>query len=152
MSKIINKIKYRKLTNEERKSCNWRYKYELTETFVRKDIDLGKFDIKISNYIFYDASANTLWIYAGYWWDGPSFLAIDTEDFMASSCVHDAGYQLMREKKLSRRYRKYLDKLLVQMSKEDGMPYWRRFYVYRFVRALGWVNLRPEKTRQSSPL
>ena len=146
----MNKIKYRKLTNAERKSCNNRYKYALTETFYRKNVDLGKHNIDVIGFIRYNAKTKELWVFKGYWWDGASFIAIDTPDFMASSLIHDAGYQLMREGRLSRKYRKYLDKLLVLMCKEDGMPGWRRFYVYHVIRALGWWNLRPEKTRQSS--
>ena len=143
---MINKIKYRKLTKAEIASCNGRYKYELTEDYTRKNINLGKYNIAVIGYIYYDASRRKLRISKGYWWDGASFIAKDTDDIMPASLTHDAGYQLIREKKLSRKYRKYLDRLLVLMGKEDGMPGWRRFYVYHFVRAFGWVNLKPEKT------
>ncbi len=151
----MSKIKFRKLTKAEIASCNGRYKYELTESYCRIKVDLGKVDVVVTGWIVYHTATSvlkTIWINKGYWWDGPSGPTFDTPDFMPSSLVHDAGYQLVREGKLSRKYRKYLDKLLVQMCKEDGMAWWRRFYVYHSVRLLGWRNLKPEKTRQSSPL
>ena len=39
---ITNKIQYRKLTEAEIASCNGRYKYALTENFIRRNINLGK--------------------------------------------------------------------------------------------------------------
>ncbi len=138
-------IKYRKLTKAEIASCNGRYKYELTESYCRKGVDLGEFDITVANYLYYFADLKELWICKGYWWDGPSGPTIDTPDFMRGSLVHDAIYQLMREGKLSKKYRKYADKLLVQICKEDGMAWWRRCYVYWFVRAFARSALRKEK-------
>ena len=73
----------------------------------------------------------------GYMWDGPSGPTIDTEDFMRASLVHDALYQLIREDVLPAKYRKKADKLLLAICKEDGMPYFRRQYVYQAVRWFG---------------
>lgn len=147
---MSNKIKYRKLTKAEIASCNGRYKYALTEHYSRYDIDLGTFGMGVLGYIWYLPRNKQLWICRGYWWDGASFIAKDTDNIMPASLVHDAIYQLIREKKLSMKYRKYADKLLVQMCKENGMSWFRRFYIYHFVRLAGRWNLRPEKTRQSS--
>lgn len=144
----MSSIKYRKLTKAERESCNGRYKYELTEEYCRIKIDLGPADILRAGWIVYHTAISvlkTLWIHKGYWWDGPSGPTFDTPDFMRGSLVHDALYQLMREGKLSKKYRKYADKLLVQICKEDGMAWWRRTYVYWAVRAVGWTKLRKEK-------
>lgn len=142
-------IKYRKLTKEEKASCNGRYKYELTDGYAQYGIDLGPKRTGIYSYLVYDELVELLVIRAGYWWDGPSFIAIDTPDFMRGSLVHDALYQLMREGKLSKKYRKYADKLCVQICKEDGMAWWRRGYVYWFLRAFAAGTLKPEVTRQS---
>jgi len=75
-----------------------------------------------------------LTIFQGYQWDGPSGPTFDTASFMRGSLVHDALYQLMREGKLPQAARKPADRLLNQINKEDGMSWWRRFYVYRMVR------------------
>jgi hypothetical protein len=79
----------------------------------------------------------------GYAWDGPSGPTIDTKDFMRGSLVHDALYQLMREKLLSRRMRKRADVLLWMICLEDGMPKLRANYVYHAVRAFGAASARP---------
>ena len=70
-----------------------------------------------------------------YAWDGPSGPAIDTKSFMRGSLVHDALYQLMREKHLDRKlWRPYVDKLLRKICLEDGMSKFRAWYVYHGVR------------------
>jgi len=70
----------------------------------------------------------------GYAWDGPSGPTIDTPDFMRGSLVHDGLYQLMREGLISRKHRAYADRLLRDICREDGMPWWRAQYVYVAVR------------------
>lgn len=73
-------------------------------------------------------------IASGYAWDGPSGPAIDTDTFMRGSLVHDALYQLMREGKLSSKYRKRADELLRTICLEDGMNPFRAWYIYHGVR------------------
>ena len=80
---------------------------------------------------------NNLVIYKGYKWDGPSGPTIDSSSFMRGSLVHDALYQLIREGKLEYKFRKPADKILKEICKQDGMPFWRRNYVYWGVRAGG---------------
>ena len=75
----------------------------------------------------------------GYCWDGPSGPTIDTEDFMRGALVHDCLYQMMREGALPKSYRKKADHILRKMCGEDGMPWWRRQYVYYGVRVFGGV-------------
>lgn len=61
-------------------------------------------------------------IAAGYPWDGPSFPAIDTLNFMRGSLVHDALYELMRRQLLDPKIaRPMADALLVTICREDGM-------------------------------
>ncbi|MBN2238608.1 MAG: hypothetical protein JW712_02450 [Dehalococcoidales bacterium] len=64
----------------------------------------------------------TLIIKAGYAWDGPSGPTIDTPSFMRGSLVHDALYQLLREKCIGQEWRDEADRILKETCIEDGMP------------------------------
>jgi hypothetical protein len=86
----------------------------------------------------------TMYIRKDYHWDGPSGPAIDTQNFMRGSLVHDGFYQMLRDGifgesggKQWQRYRKASDKLLRAMCKQDGMSYFRRAWVYRALRWFG---------------
>lgn len=81
----------------------------------------------------------------GYAWDGPSGPTIDSKDFMRGSLVHDALYQLMREKLLKQRLRKKADEILWMICLADGMAKARANYVYHAVRAFGASSARPPK-------
>ncbi len=83
------------------------------------------------------SSDGTLFIRKGYAWDGPSGPTIDTKNFMRGSLVHDALYQLIREKILPESYRKKADQLLRDICIADGMSKFRANYVYRGVRIGG---------------
>lgn len=110
------------------------YKYQLCATHLEEiDIkppqDIDTPFIKLSNHGY-------LSILRGYAWDGAT-CAIDTPDFMRGSLVHDALYQLMRDKYLDHTiYREQADKILRRICLEDGMSYFRAWYVYRAVRSL----------------
>lgn len=79
--------------------------------------------------------AGLLTIKKGYAWDGPSGPTIDTLNFMRGSLVHDALYQLMRERHIDHDlYRETADRLLQEMCKEDGMSSLRAWWVYQGVR------------------
>lgn len=69
-----------------------------------------------------------------YAWDGPSGPTFDTANFMRGSLVHDALYQLMRDKYIDQKHRKYADMLLREHCREDGMGSVRAWYVYWAVR------------------
>lgn len=71
---------------------------------------------------------------AGYAWDGPSGPTVDTPDFMRGSLAHDAIYQLMREGSLPQSCREAADNLLRSICREDGMSWFRAWYVYQGVR------------------
>ena len=78
-----------------------------------------------------------LTIKAGYAWDGPSGPAIDSKNFMRGSLVHDALYQLLREKHLPMQAREEADRLLQKMCVEDGMWKIRAWWVYQGVSTFG---------------
>ena len=118
-----------------------KYRYKLTKDYPHttelRDRSGG------NEYLEIDATGR-LEIHARYAWDGPSGPSIDTKSFMRGSLVHDALYQLMRDRVLDHlRDRKSADKLLRQICKADGMNRFRRWYVYRIVRAFGARSARP---------
>lgn len=60
-------------------------------------------------------------IKSGYAWDGVSGPVIDTERNMRASLIHDALYQLMREKKLSGAYKERADEIFRNICIKDGV-------------------------------
>ena len=111
------------------------YKYQLTEPYIAETGIRPKERIT-TGYIDLDVDGRLV-IAVGYAWDGPSGPTFDTPDFMRGALCHDALYQLLREGRLPPKYRKPIDKLLRRMCAEDGMPLWRRWYVYQGVRTFG---------------
>ena len=82
---------------------------------------------------------NKLTICTSYAWDGPSGPAIDTDNFMDGSLVHDVLYDLMRQGLLSRwKYRRKADKEMRIQCKKDGMSFIRRWYTWSAVRVGGY--------------
>jgi hypothetical protein len=112
------------------------YKYQLKETYT---IIIG---IKPAapietDYIRLDTGGNLI-IKKGYAWDGPSGPSIDTPTFMRASLVHDALYQLMREKHLDcKKHRKAADRVLHKVCIEDGMSPSFAWLVYERARLFG---------------
>lgn len=78
-----------------------------------------------------------LMISPGYAWDGPSGPSIPTKSFMRGSLVHDALYQLMREKLLDVGWRELADMELRRICQEDGMSWIRAWWVFQAVRKFG---------------
>jgi hypothetical protein len=109
------------------------YKYQLVDDYqVRIDILPAAFIL--TPFIRLDTDG-LLSIVSGYAWDGPSGPAIDTKNFMRGSLVHDALYQLMRERKLDpETQREPADRILQRICLEDGMSSIRAWWVYTGVR------------------
>lgn len=107
------------------------WKYELHRDYV---YETGIKGLNVGNKFEHLAPAGTLLIDKGYAWDGPSGPAVDTLTFMRASLVHDALYQLMREEKLPRSYRKAADKIMYRIAREDGIGWIRAKYCYHAVR------------------
>lgn len=126
------------------------YKYQLivdysiqTELKIEKDIDLGWLVMTHSG---------LLTIKRGYAWDGPSGPTLDTNTFMRGALVHDALYQLIRERVLLPINRKYADRLLKDICLEDGMNPVKAWIVYNAVRVFGkGPATRPEKSPITVP-
>jgi len=123
------------------------YKYQIVEPYatdipIKPDRDID------TDYIALTA-AGRLTIKKGYAWDGPSGPTIDTLNFMRGSLVHDALYQLMREKHLDKvTHRKTADELLRKMCKEDGMSSIRAWWVYVAVRKFGDTSADPANEKK----
>ena len=112
------------------------YKYQLVEEYQveisvtpEKNIQTSYIDL---------TTEGLLTIKNGYAWDGPSGPTIDTPNFMRGSLVHDALYQLMRNKLIDKeKWRKKADGDLKRMCVEDGMARIRAWWVHEAVRCCG---------------
>ncbi len=112
------------------------YKYQLKANYTVL-IDIHPLESIQTEYVSLDTSG-LLAMKNGYAWDGPSGPTIDTLSFMRGSLVHDALYQLMREKCINHdTCRGVADRTLRAICIEDGM--WRiwAWWVYQCVRLFG---------------
>ncbi|MFM2120146.1 MAG: hypothetical protein RL722_1614 [Pseudomonadota bacterium] len=125
---------------------NGGYKYQLREDFV-VDIPLQQVRDIRTDYIELTPQGR-LTIRKGYAWDGPSGPTIDTRNFMRGSLVHDALYQLMRERHLNLdQHRQPADRILELMCREDGMWWLRAWWVYLGVHYFGRPAADPSDKR-----
>lgn len=110
------------------------YKYHLFKTYT---IDTGITSEKGAQSQWIDLTPEgLLTIKAGYAWDGPSGPTFDTKNFMRGSLVHDALYQLMRQRFLpggNTPTREKIDRLLQRHCREDGMSKMRAWWVFKGV-------------------
>jgi len=121
------------------------YKYELQKPY---EYQIGIKNSGMNSMYLNLYDNGTLIIEEGYAWDGPSGPTINTKTFMRGSLVHDALYQLIRERLLPmprRLSRAIADKILYKIIREDGMFWFRAWYVYLFCRLFGWWFVRPRK-------
>ena len=129
-------IKYRKIDD---------YKYQLMEKYVFETQWVLPHAVETGGRWVIMSKTGRLTIKKGYAWDGPSGPTIDTPNFMRGSLVHDACYQLMREKKLEQDKRKPADVLFWLICQKDGMSKARADYVYHAVRTFGRGATKPRK-------
>ena len=109
-----------------------RYRYELAADY--QIIVKIRPENSIHHEYFSLTTGGLLTVKAGYMWDGPSGLAIDSKDFMRGSLMHDACYQVMRLGLLPQSYRQVADEELRRICLEDGMWPIRAWWVYNTVR------------------
>ncbi|WP_109833330.1 DUF1353 domain-containing protein [Reichenbachiella versicolor] len=117
-----------------------KYKYQLVEEFVY-DTGISGFDIdqpfiKLNN-------EGVLTVSKNYAWDGASGPTIDTKNSMRASLVHDALYQLMRERLLSQDQVKPADQLFEKMLRNDGMSAIRARIWYLGLRLANGMAAKP---------
>lgn len=131
-------IRYRRITS---------YKYQVMEpcsffTELHPEEEIVEPAPPVKTYIHLTKEGK-LTITEGYAWDGPSGPTIDTKNFMRGSLVHDALYQLIRQKGIGMEHRRYADRLLQQMCIADGMSALRAWFVYLGVRWFGGSAAQP---------
>jgi hypothetical protein len=139
------KITYRFLKN---------YKYQIVQPYTL-DLSrwLAKEQLPVQTILWPESqdpyivftNEGILQIKHGYAWDGPSGPTIDTKSFMRGALVHDALYQLIREKCLPFSFRLYADSILREICLHDGMWKFRANYVHVFLRWFGAGAARPGK-------
>ena len=86
---------------------------------------------------FFQINGNHLKVKEGYTWDGASGLAIDTDNFMSPSLIHDILFQCMREDLLNSDRFKHSNIELKMQCRERGMSRFRSWYVYQAVDKFG---------------
>ena len=112
------------------------HKYQMAEGYAISISIKPKSTIK-TEFIDLDTDGN-LTVKKGYAWDGPSGPVKDTGENMRASLVHDALYQLMRNKELnSRTYRKAADQEFKDICKADGVSNLRASAYYKALRKFG---------------
>ncbi len=123
------------------------YKYQLAEDYtvrisIKPAADINTTFVKLS-------SGGTLTILGGYAWDGPSGPVIDTSRNMRASLVHDALYQLIRNRKLTRKAHKNpADRLFQKICVEDGVPRPIALAYYHGLRLGGNPAVDPKNARE----
>jgi len=116
------------------------YKYRLYSHF-HYQVDIKTIAFNPNKYIGINTSGQ-LWIYKGYTWDGASNPAIDTDNFMIASLVHDALYQLIREGVIDKDDKDKCDRILRKICLEQGMSKLRSWWVYQGVKRFGYKAIR----------
>ena len=79
----------------------------------------------------------------GYAWDGATWVP-DFSFLLSASLVHDAFYQLLRDRKLSLSYRKSIDRLFGQMLVKAGGSRWMAWLAYHLLDFFGKSHALPQ--------
>ena len=122
------------------------YKYQLASGY-KIVISIKPKEAITTEFIDLDTEGNLL-VKNGYAWDGPSGPVKDTPENLRASLIHDALYQLMRNKQLSSRtHRNAADQIFKDVCKEDGVSkYWASIY-YAGLRKFGKPATSPENKK-----
>ena len=123
------------------------YKYQLASDY-KINIPIFPAEDIVTEFIELDTSGE-MTVKNAYAWDGPSGPVIDTPENMRASLVHDALYQLMRNKELnSRTHRKTADKVFREICKEDGVSSFRANIYYKGLRRFGKPATNPANKKK----
>ena len=123
------------------------YKYQLAEDYTIKTTIKPKKRVD-TEFITLEMDG-TLTVKSGFAWDGPSGPVNDTVFNMRGSMVHDAFYQLMRNRKVSsRKYKDKADKLFKKMCIEDGVEKRVAESYYTALKLAGKPNTDPKNKKR----
>jgi hypothetical protein len=120
------------------------YKYQLAQDYHYKSTLIG---FSIETAFIRLTNDGIITAKKGYAWDGASGPTIDTKDCLRASLIHDIGYQLMRESKLSTACRPYFDKIFYLILIEDGMNRIRAWIWYKAVSTFAGTKVLAENDR-----
>jgi len=84
-----------------------------------------------------------LYLFRGFPWDGPSGPAIDTEDSMSPSAIHDALCRLVRQGLLDVSWKWAIDKEYYKRCREVGMPRIRAWVHFVVIKLYPWHEESP---------
>ena len=122
------------------------YRYQLAES-IEIQTDLRPPEDIITDFaILYTTGIFRL--IRGYACDGASGTTIDTPGSFRGAFFHDAGYQMLRLKKLPPEWRKKFDKLAHKLWREDMKWRWRANLWYKMVRKLAGFAADPKNVRK----
>lgn len=110
-------------------------KYELVGNHSRKLVH--QFPDCADDEARYVIKNNVLTIASGTLWDGPSYLARDTPDWMWGSLVHDVLYRLIVMEAMPIHYDNAAHAEMRAILKTSGMGWLRRSYSWLAVRIFG---------------
>ena len=83
------------------------YKYQIAETYRVQTSVFPDHNVK-TEYLSLSMSG-MLTVWKGYCYDGPSGITYDSKNSMRGALIHDALYQILREKHLDHHWRKQVD-------------------------------------------
>lgn len=122
------------------------YKYQLVKPYEYKIGIYPDRSIYTKHYSLHPSGF--LRVEAGYSWDGPSGLTLDTKTFMRGSLIHDIIYEMLRNELIDCKYKKLADKELYEICLEDGMNFIRAWWVYVAVDQFGRKSTLPENKKE----
>ena len=139
-----------------------KYKYKTTVIILAYTGIIGR---EIKTKYFHLFKDGTVKVFAGYAWDGCSFVP-DLKTSMLASLLHDIGYQCLREELLLDwkkydgdlekyqtdfdSYRLRIDRLFEWTMEQDGAWWITRKVYYNGVRVFGAKHAKPERLKDEA--
>lgn len=117
------------------------YEYQVAEDYV--SVTGLHVPYAVGNKYMVLSPSGVLVVKEGYAWDGPSFPAVHTKNFIRPSLEHDAFYQMMREGLLPPSFREVADRRLQAACLENDMFAIRAWWVHTGVRIGGGGAIEP---------
>ena len=117
------------------------YKNEVTQTYIRPPSPI------VTEYITLMPDG-LLIIKKGYAWDGASGPTINTKSLRTPSLIHDALYQLLRERQLVQAWRKDADNEFIRLCAARGVWKIRRWWLLKGLRIFGAKHANPQNAKK----